>query len=134
MRSGKNLLYTSAWAGLRISQVLKPFHITLQQFNILRILKGRGAEPASIKELTERMLDKSSNASRLVDKLLSKGLVRKETCDDDNRKTHVVLTSEGLELVRQASIAVENKIDVMFSTLTEAEAIVLNQLLDKFRS
>lgn len=128
-----NLIYTANWASLKITHVLKPFGITPQQFNILRILKGRACQPASIKELTERMLDKSSNASRLVDKLLIKGLVKKETCDDDNRRTDVILTEEGLRVVNEASIAVENEISIMFASLTPEEAVQLNHLLDKTR-
>lgn len=133
LKANINLIYTANWANLKITHVLKPFGITPQQFNILRILKGRACQPASIKELTERMLDKSSNASRLVDKLLIKGLVKKETCGDDNRRTDVILTEEGLEVVNNASVAVENEISIMFASLTMEEAVLLNQLLDKTR-
>ncbi len=128
-----NLLYTAAWAGLRISQVLKPFGISLQQFNILRILRGRQQAPASIKELTERMIDKSSNASRLVDKLIAKNLVEKKQCDADNRRVEVAITQQGLDLVNQTSMLVENEITAMFGSLSETEAIILNELFDKAR-
>ncbi|MFQ5447919.1 MAG: hypothetical protein ACE5FF_13405 [Saprospiraceae bacterium] len=73
-----NVLYTAVWAGLAVSQSLKSFNISHQQFNVLRILRGRYPEPASIRDLTERMIDKSSNASRLVDKLVAKGLAVKK--------------------------------------------------------
>ncbi len=129
-----NLLYTANWANLHIAQVLRPFDITPQQFNILRILRGRAGKPASIKELTERMLDKSSNASRLVDKLLLKDLVKKETCDDDNRRTNVIITDRGLQVVKEASEAVENVINVMFSPLSPEDASLLNRLLDAIRN
>jgi len=128
-----NLLYTAAWSGLRVAQVLKPFKISLQQFNILRILRGCQQEPASIKELTERMLDKSSNASRLVDKLILKKLVRKSSCGSDHRRVEVIITTEGLDLVNRASQMVEQEIQTMLSSLSDDEAILLNELLDKSR-
>ncbi len=133
LKTHVNLLYTAAWAGLKITHVLKPFKVTLQQFNLLRILRGKKGEPASIKELTERMLDKSSNASRLVDKLILKKLVVKTPCNEDNRRVEVLITPDGLELVNRASDAVEKEIQSMFSTLSNEEARQLNELLDKAR-
>ena len=133
LRVHVNLLYTAAWAGLRISQILKPFKISLQQFNILRILRGRQQEPHSIKELTERMLDKSSNASRLVDKLIIKNLVSKTPCDADSRRVEIIITPSGLDLINRASKAVEKEIQTMLSSLSVNEASLLNELLDKAR-
>lgn len=128
-----NLLYTAAWASLAIAQVLKPFNISPQQFNILRILRGKVNQPASIRELTDRMIDKSSNASRLVDKLIQKKLVVKEACNSDNRKVEVVITAEGMSLVNEASLAVEAEIQKLFSLLSDDEAAQLSDLLDKIR-
>lgn len=128
-----NLFFTQAWMQLKILQALKPFNISPQQFNILRILRGSHPKPASIRELTDRMLDKSSNASRLVDKLLAKGLVEKSTCKNDNRKMQVNITVEGLTLLGKASSEVEQCISEVFGVLSVEEASVLNTTLDKIR-
>ena len=128
-----NLFYTQAWLQLQIVQKLKPFNISPQQFNILRILRGQHPKPASIRELTDRMLDKASNASRLVDKLLVKGFVTKTTCKNDNRRMEVLITNEGLRMLKKASLEVEGKIDRVFSMLTEDEARQFNDLLDKIK-
>ena len=129
-----NLFYTYAWLQLQIVQTLKPYNISPQQFNILRILRGRHPKPASIRELTDRMLDKASNASRLVDKLLAKELVTKTTCKQDNRRMEVLITENGLDLLKRASTDVENWINDVFSSLSEEEAQQFNFLLDKIRS
>ncbi len=128
-----NLFYTQAWMQLKIIQALKPFNISPQQFNILRILRGRHPKPASIRELTDRMLDKSSNASRLVDKLLAKGFVEKSTSKKDNRKMEVNITEQGLQMLKQASAEVEHCISEVFGVLSEEEATSLNNVLDKIR-
>ena len=128
-----NLFYTQAWIQLKIIQALKPFNISPQQFNILRILRGRHPKPASIRELTDRMLDKSSNASRLVDKLLIKDLVEKSTCKNDNRKMEVSITKQGLDLLKKASTQVESCTDEVFGVLTVEEANFFNEMLDKIR-
>ncbi len=133
LKANVNLFFTNAWMQLKILQELKPFNISPQQFNVLRILRGCHPKPASIKELTDRMLDKSSNASRLVDKLLSKGFVSKSTCQSDTRRTEVFITEEGLEMLETASGKVESKIDEVYSTLSEKEAQQLSHLFDKLR-
>lgn len=129
-----NLLYTAGWVQLNTTKELKPFNISVQQFNILRILRGRHPKPASIRELTDRMLDKSSNASRLVDKLQSKNLVAKQKCENDNRRVEVTITTEGLQLLEKASEKVEMNIEKVFSSISEEDAILLNEILDKLRS
>lgn len=128
-----NLLFTAAWLSSHTSKALKPSIITAQQFNILRILRGSYPQPASIKELTERMIDKSSNASRLVDKLIEKEFVLKSKCGDDNRRAEVIISERGLELLQTASDAVESVFLSLNKSLTEDEAITLNYLLDKLR-
>ncbi len=128
-----NLFFTQAWLQLKIIQELKPFNISPQQFNILRILRGRHPNPASIRELTDRMLDKSSNASRLVDKLLVKGFVEKSTCKNDNRKMEVSITKEGLKMLEKASTPVEKCIVDVFGVLSMDEATQFNNMLDKIR-
>ena len=132
-RAHVNIIYTAAWLNQDTTRHLKPFGLSLQQFNILRILRGRAGKPATIKLLTERMLDKMSNASRLVDKLKEKGLVDRQECPTDRRRVDIVITEAGLEVTRQASDAVEAARQVAFANLTEAETDTISALLDKLR-
>ncbi len=134
MKANVNLIFSAGWIQLHSAKELKPFNISLQQFNILRILRGRHPKPASIRELTDRMLDKSSNASRLVDKLISKKLVAKEKCKNDNRRVEVSITPIGLSLIQGVSENVESSISKIFNSLSESDAARLNAILDKLRS
>ena len=133
-RANVNILYTSGWLNQQTGQVLRPFDISVQQFNILRILRGRKGEPATIKSLTGRMLDKMSNASRLVDKLKRKGLVERTECPTDRRRVDIVITQAGLDLLIDASNAMESEINKRFTNLTSTEADQLSNLLDKLRN
>lgn len=128
-----NVLYTSNWLNHRTMTSLKPYGLSLQQFNILRILRGRGGNPATVKLLTERMLDKMSNASRLVDKLKDKGLVDRLECASDRRRVDIMITEQGLEVLELASAAVTSQVDKPSQALTDEEANQLSKLLDKFR-
>jgi len=128
-----NVLFTASFLNQKTLKALKPFQISPQQFNILRILRGRHPQPASVKLLTEKMIDKTSNASRLVEKLRAKGLVAREASDDDRRKVDVQITKAGLELLEQASVAIERMIQNYGTSISSEEAGVLNGLLDKLR-
>ncbi|PHN01544.1 MarR family winged helix-turn-helix transcriptional regulator [Flavilitoribacter nigricans] len=128
-----NVLFTASWIHQQSLKALKPFNISWQQFNILRILRGMYPEPASVKSLTERMIDKMSNASRLVEKLKQKGLVERRSCKFDRRQVDVVITDQGLELLSQASAAMEDQMDLSKSQLSEEQAAQLNDLLDAMR-
>ncbi len=128
-----NILFTAAWLNQASNQLLRPFGISIQQFNILRILRGMNPQPATIKILTERMIDKMSNASRLVDKLEEKGLVSRTACDADRRRVDVSITPKGLELIENASQIMDEKIHQNNGALTDEEARLLNDLLDKLR-
>lgn len=128
-----NVLFTASWIHQQSLQALKPFNISWQQFNILRILRGMHPEPASVKLLTERMIDKMSNASRLVEKLKQKGLVERRSCKFDRRQVDVVVTDQGLELLQQASAAMEQQMDQTRTQLSEEQAAQLNELLDAMR-
>lgn len=127
-----NVLFTSRVIEDVHSGKLKIWDLTLPQFNILRILRGQKGNPATVKLLTERMLDKSSNASRLVDKLLEKGLVRRVSCPNDRRAVEVTITSEGLRVLDE--IAKEHPEGPSTGPgLTEEEARTLSDLLDRLR-
>lgn len=129
-----NLLFTASWLNQKSAKVLKPFNISWQQFNILRILRGMGDKPATIKTLTERMIDKMSNASRLVEKLKQKGLVERMSCPSDRRQVDILITKEGLSILDEASKAMENALSDISDNFSEEEAKTLNELLDRMRS
>lgn len=128
-----NLMFTASWMDQRINAAIKKFRISWQQFNILRILKGMHPEPATVKLLTERMIDKMSNASRLVEKLKKKDLVYRMECPNDRRKVNVGITESGLDLVQKATDVVDGQVRECFKSLSEEEAVVFNELLDKLR-
>lgn len=127
-----NLLFTYNWLKDSRGSHLKEFDLSTQQFNVLRILKGQYPNPASVKLLIERMLDKSSNASRLVDKLEAKGLVDRTSCPNDRRQVDVVINKKGLDLIERASEASLNHLHGM--NITEEEAEALSNILDKMRN
>jgi DNA-binding MarR family transcriptional regulator len=132
-KAGINLIFTASWLDKINADSLKPFKISIQQFNILRILRGMAGKPASVKLLTERMLDKMSNASRLVEKLKQKGLVERIACPQDRRQVDIFITDKGLKLLEKASDQLESGIESHMSTLSIAEAEKLNALLDQLR-
>lgn len=127
-----NILFTSSWLNWHQTKLLKPYDISIQQFNILRILKGQQQKPVTLKFLSERMIDKMSNASRLVDKLYKKGMIDRQPCEQDRRQVDVSITDKGLQIIDQASKAVENHREI-YDNLNDQEAQQLNMLLDKMR-
>jgi DNA-binding MarR family transcriptional regulator len=130
-RAGINLIYTFNWANEQIKQLFDQYDITPQQFNILRILRGAG-EPLSTLQIRQRMLDKMSDTSRIVDRLIKKALVKKLTCKMDRRLVDVTITEKGLKLLEKMDRH-ETDMDGVFKNLSEAEAKTLNKLLDKIR-
>ena len=129
-----NLTYTASQLNLQANAAMKAFELTLPQFNILRILRGMHPNPGSVKELTNRMIDQSSNASRLVDKLLAKKWVERKNCPEDRRQVNIKITDTGLKQVEKASEGLEKLGDNVFSNLTKEELLLLNNLLDKIRN
>jgi len=127
-----NLIYTFNWMNERIKHLLDKYDITPQQFNILRILRGAG-KPISTLQIRQRMLDKMSDTSRIVDRLLKKGLVQKVVCEGDRRLVDVTISESGLELLERLD-AHQDDMDSVFKNLDEEQAITLNILLDKIRS
>lgn len=128
-----NIIYTSNWLHSRHAKLLKPFGLTNQQFNILRILRGQHPNPATVRLLTERMLDKMSNASRLVEKLRVKGLVGRDTCSQDRRQVNVCITKEGLDLLSEIDQMLDDLEQEYVANITEEEAAELSRILDKMR-
>lgn len=130
-RASVNLIFTYNWMNGMYTRAMKKFGISSQQYNVLRILKGQHPNPASVKLIAERMLDKNSNASRLIDKLLDKKLVERRSCPNDRRQVEVLITNKGLALLEEAT-QVSDELYPQ-KNLTEEEFKQLSSLLDKFR-
>jgi DNA-binding MarR family transcriptional regulator len=126
-----NLIYTHNWVAERFKIYLDNHELTPQQFNILRILRGAG-EPISTLQIRERMLDKMSDTSRIVDRLVVKGLVKKTICSRDKRLVDVMIAKKGLDLLRKLD-EVSGEMDDIMGNLNQNEIQELNALLDKVR-
>jgi len=127
-----NILYTYGWLIEQVKRFLADEDITHQQFNILRILRGAAPEPLSTLQIRERMLDKMSDTSRIVDRLVVKGLVKKATCGKDKRLVDVIITDKGKALLEKLDACGDHVDDIM-ANLNENEAEMLSGLLDKLR-
>ena len=127
-----NLIYTYNQLKSRIATVLKNEGVTMQQYNVLRIVNGSGEEGITTSEIRERMLDKMSDASRMVDRLESMELLLKQRDRDDRRVLHVFLTEKGQALVQR--LMQQDTIDQLASGVKEESAQQLNKLLDSFRA
>ena len=115
-----------------INNSLKPFEVSLQQFNVLRILRGQKGKPANLSTLNERMVTKMSNTTRLVDKLLNKGYVNRAVCETNRRKVEIVITDLGMEILAKMDKEVNLAEKKAVSNLSQSELETLNALLDKF--
>jgi DNA-binding MarR family transcriptional regulator len=115
-----------------ISNVLKPFEVSLQQFNVLRILRGQNGTPANLSTLNERMVTKMSNTTRLVDKLLLKGYVNRKTCPSNRRKIEITITEDGKAELADMDRAMKTAEEKILENLSEKELEQLNDLFDKF--
>ena len=131
-KMGINLIYTANWLNEKIAQILANEEITQQQYNILRILRGSEC-PLSTLKIRERMLDKMSDTSRIVDRLITKGLVEKNACLKDKRLVDITISKKGLVLVDKLD-QFNNQIDAVLKGVDEKEAQTINQLLDKIRA
>lgn len=127
-----NLLYTTSWLSNSQACLLRPFDLTTQQYNVLRILRGQYPDPVRVNDIIERMLDKMSNASRLVDKLLAKELVKRTECSHDRRAVDVVITEAGLRVLAEID-TIQGEWEQKLQNVTEEEAILLSDILDKLR-
>jgi MarR family transcriptional regulator, 2-MHQ and catechol-resistance regulon repressor len=128
-----NLIYTNAWLREKFKAIFDSEDITSQQFNILRILRGSFPQPLSTLQIRERMLEKMSDTSRIVDRLITKGLVKKIICKTDRRLVDVIITEKGKKLLERLDQRQE-ELDGVLGNLSEKEAILLSELLDKIRN
>jgi DNA-binding MarR family transcriptional regulator len=127
-----NLIYTTNWLEHKQHTYFKPFGITGQQFNILRILKGQHPKSISATEIKSRMLDRNSDVSRILDRLAIKNLIVKKTCPADKRASDVNITEEGLEILKEVE---KNELEINpIRSLSEEEALLLSDLLDRCRA
>ncbi|MBL0268537.1 MAG: MarR family transcriptional regulator [Chitinophagaceae bacterium] len=127
-----NLIYTLSWMRDKTRCIFDAEDITSQQFNILRILRGSYPQPLSTLQIRERMLEKMSDTSRIVDRLISKGLVKKVTCKTDRRLVDVIITDKGKKLLERLDEK-QNEIDGVLGNLSEKDANILSDLLDQIR-
>src|SRR5436190_10808285 len=118
---GVNISFTHFWLADKFKQELKQYGISLQQFNILRILRGQYPKPSTVSLLKERMLDKSSDASRLIERLRQKGYVQRHLCQSDRRSVDILITKKGLDVLEKID-AHNAELDKTFGKLTEEEA------------
>lgn len=128
-----NIIFTNNYLTNRLNDFFKKHKITRQQFNVLRILRGQHPNPASINLIKDRMLDKMSDASRIVERLRVKGLVSRVKCEEDRRAVEVTISDKGLKLLQQTDQHSDDFRKLLIN-LSEAEAEQLNDLLDKIRS
>lgn len=127
-----NLIYTHNWLIDQLKTIFKGYGITIQQYNVLRILRGQYPKPVTTSAIRDRMLDRMSDASRIVDRLYKKKLVKRSTCPHDKRLVDVLLSKEGLQLIEMMSTE-DTRLDKILSRLSEEELGQLNDLLDKLR-
>ncbi|WP_127844760.1 MarR family winged helix-turn-helix transcriptional regulator [Psychroflexus aestuariivivens] len=128
-----NVLYTGNWLNDEVASALKPFDISPQQFNVLRILRGMKGEPASLQVIQDRMISKMSNTTRLVDKLLTKDFVTRKQCESNRRKVDICITKSGLDAIDEISKVVDRVETNITENLQENELLTLNKLLNKLR-
>jgi DNA-binding MarR family transcriptional regulator len=127
-----NLTYTYGWLNNVLRAEFEKYNLTLQQFNVLRILRGQYPNPATVNLIKERMLDKMSDASRIVDRLVQKGLVSRCTNNKDRRAVDIRISDLGLEILTKMDTEVKTK-ELFKNNLTAEEAGQLSNLLDKLR-
>lgn len=129
-----NVLYTQSVLTENMNEILKPYEISGEQYNVLRILRGQKGSPANMCMIQERMLAKTSNTTRLVDKLLLKNLVTRNVCPANRRKIEVLITQKGLDMLHELAPKILEH-ELSFSKNLDAEELEnLNHLLEKYRN
>lgn len=128
-----NIMYTQNILAENFNELLKPYELSPEQFNVLRILRGQKGKPANMCVIQERMLARTSNTTRLVDKLLLKELVTREVCSENRRKMDITITDKGLKLLNELDPKVEEHEMSYCNKLNAEELEKLNLLLEKYR-
>lgn len=133
-RTVLNIMFTQNVIADSFNEILKSFDLSVEQFNVLRILRGQKGKPANMCVIQERMIAKTSNTTRLVDKLLLKGLVNREVCEENRRKMEVTITEKGLQLLADLDPKIEAHERLFSNNLSSEELENLNYLLEKYRT
>lgn len=134
-RAALNILFTASWLDCRMTRNMRPYGLTNPQYNILRILKGSRPNGLSVLDIKSRMIDRSSNVSRLVEKLREQGLADRIQSEDDRRMVAVYITEKGMDLLEQMNKEVFSVPDhTPGAHMSEEELVLLSGLLDKLRS
>ncbi|MEY2869090.1 MAG: hypothetical protein RIR01_1570 [Bacteroidota bacterium] len=129
-----NIMYTNNILSEKFNEILKPYDLSGEQYNVLRILRGQKGNPANMCIIQERMVAKTSNTTRLVDKLLLKELVTRNVCPDNRRKIEVLITQKGLEVLAELDPKVKAHENTLTTNLSKEELEQLNTLLEKYRN
>lgn len=129
-----NITFTRNYLGDQFSDILKPYGISSEQYNVLRILRGQKGKPLNMQDIQERMVTKNSNTTRLIDKLLLKEMVQRNTCPNNRRKIEVNITENGINTLSELDPIVENHEKFLKKKLTNDELETLNNLLEKIRN
>lgn len=129
-----NVMYTENVINEKFNEVLKPYELSGEQYNVLRILRGQKGNPANMSVIQERMIAKTSNTTRLVDKLLLKELVTRKVCPENRRKIEVLITQKGLDVLHELDPKVTEHGNYFSNNLNEEELEQLNTLLEKYRN
>lgn len=128
-----DIMITSNLLELKTAQILKPFDLSTQQFNVLRILRGSHPNPLNLSDIQERMMDKMSNATRLVEKLRQKNLLTRDLCESNRRKVDIEITQQGLDLLAELDPLLVQNLEEFKQQISKEEAITLSQILAKVR-
>lgn len=129
-----NIIYTANWLRDQQMDVFKAFDVLPQHYNVLRIVKGKYPKPCSPGEIKEVMLDKGNDVTRLVDKLVKKGLVKRNLCESNRRKIDIQITEKGLIFLKELNDPMKKQLSVMKKNMSEKEAGLLSDILDKMRN
>lgn len=132
-KASLNILYTAWWLKTVLSRELKEFGLTHEQYNVMRILKGKHPEQMCVRDIASRMIEKNSNVPRIIDRLVTKKLVKRATSEVDRRETVISLTATGLSLLDNSTSSINQAMEAQVS-IGQQEAQVLNQLLEKVRA
>lgn len=127
-----NLLFTNNWLNQQLMPFFKELGLTLQQHNVLAILRGQHPDPVCFGDIQNRMVDRNSNVTRLIDKLIEKGYVTRDICPSNRRMIEVRITEPGLRKLQQVDESFP-KLFAKLQNLTQEEAVIISNLLDKLR-
>jgi len=128
-----NIIYTANWLRDQQAALFKQYNILPQHYNVLRIIKGKHPEPVAPGDIKEVMLDKGNDVTRLVDKLVKTGLVKRSLCAENRRKIDIQLTDKGLNFLKELNEPMRKQYKTIKKQITENEAEILSDLLDKLR-